>query len=30
VIGIRAVILNEPHAFEALIRSHVTTHPTHR
>ena len=30
VIGIRAVILNEPHAFEALIRSHVATHPTHR
>ncbi len=30
VIGIRAVILNQPHAFEALIRSHVATHPTHR
>ena len=30
VIGIRAVILNEPHAFQALIRSHVATHPTHR
>ena len=30
VIGIRAVILNEPHAFEALIRTHVATHPSHR
>ncbi|MBZ0206873.1 MAG: tetraacyldisaccharide 4'-kinase [Flavobacteriales bacterium] len=30
VIGIRAVILNEPHAFEALIRTHVATHPTNR
>lgn len=30
VIGIRAVILNEPHAFEALIRSHVATYSTHR
>lgn len=30
VIGVRAIILNEPHAFEALIRSHVATHPTHR
>lgn len=30
VIGVRAVILNEPFAFEALIRSHVATHPTHR
>lgn len=29
VIGIRAVILNEPHAFEVLIQSHVETHPTH-
>lgn len=30
VIGIRARILNEPHAFEALIRSHVATHTAHR
>jgi tetraacyldisaccharide 4'-kinase len=30
VIGIRAVILNEPHAFEALIRTYVATHPAHR
>ncbi len=30
VIGIRAVILNKPHAFEALIRSHVATYSTHR
>lgn len=30
VIGVRAVILNEPFAFEALIRTHVTTHSTHR
>lgn len=30
VIGVRAVILNEPYAFEALIRSHVTTHTTDR
>lgn len=30
VIGVRAVILNEPFAFEALIRTHVATHPTHR
>jgi tetraacyldisaccharide 4'-kinase len=30
VIAIRAVILNEPHAFAALIRTHVATHPTHR
>lgn len=30
VIGVRAVMLNEPHAFQALIRSHVATHPTHR
>ncbi len=30
VIGIRAFILNEPHAFEALIRTHVATHPTYR
>lgn len=30
VIGIEAGILNEPHAFEALIRAHVATHPAHR
>ncbi|HMN04396.1 MAG TPA: tetraacyldisaccharide 4'-kinase [Flavobacteriales bacterium] len=30
VVGIRAVILNEPYAFEALIRTYVTTHPAHR
>jgi tetraacyldisaccharide 4'-kinase len=30
VIDIRAVILNEPHAFEALIRTYVATHPSHR
>lgn len=30
VIAVRAVILNEPYAFEALIRTHVATHPTHR
>lgn len=30
VIGVQARILNEPHAFEALIRTHVATHPTHR
>lgn len=30
VIGVRAIMLNEPHAFHALIRSHVATHPTHR
>ncbi|MBX2983095.1 MAG: tetraacyldisaccharide 4'-kinase [Flavobacteriales bacterium] len=30
VIGIKAVIINEPHAFEAIIRTHVTTHSTHR
>ena len=30
VIGIKAAIINEPHAFEALIRTHVTTHSTHR
>lgn len=30
VIGIRAIILNEPHAFEALIRTYVATHPPHR
>ncbi|MBP8824063.1 MAG: tetraacyldisaccharide 4'-kinase [Flavobacteriales bacterium] len=30
VIGVRAVILNDPPAFEALIRTHVATHPTHR
>lgn len=30
VIGVKAEILNEPNAFAALLRSHVTTHPTHR
>ena len=30
VIGIEAEILNEPHAFTALLRSHVATHPAHR
>jgi len=30
VIGMRAFIINEPHAFEALIRTHVATHPTYR
>ncbi len=30
VISIQAEILNEPHAFAALLRSHVATHPTHR
>lgn len=30
VIGVQAEILNEPHAFAALIRSHVATHPAHR
>ena len=30
VIGMRAVILNEPERFEALIRHHVATHPAHR
>jgi tetraacyldisaccharide 4'-kinase len=30
VIGIRAVILNEPERFADLIRRHVATHPTHR
>lgn len=30
VIGVKAEILNEPHAFAALLRSHVATHPTHR
>lgn len=30
VIGVRAVILDRPHDFQALIRSHVATHPTHR
>ena len=30
VIGVRAEILNEPHAFTALLRSHVATHPAHR
>ena len=29
VWGIEAVILNEPHAFAALLRSHVATHPAH-
>ena len=29
-IGIEAVILTEPHAFAALLRSHVATHPAHR
>ncbi len=29
-IGIRAVMTHEPFAFEALIRTHVATHPTHR
>lgn len=30
VIGVQAEILNEPHAFAALLRSHVATHPTNR
>ena len=30
VIGVKAAILTEPHAFEALIRSHVATHPANR
>jgi tetraacyldisaccharide 4'-kinase len=30
VIGMRAVILNEPHHFADLIRNHVSTHPAHR
>jgi tetraacyldisaccharide 4'-kinase len=30
VIGVRAVILDRSHEFQALIRSHVATHPTHR
>ncbi len=30
VIGIEAEILNDPHAFTALLRSHVATHPAHR
>jgi tetraacyldisaccharide 4'-kinase len=30
VIGVRAEILNEPHAFTALLRSYVATHPAHR
>lgn len=30
VIGIRSIILDQPHEFEALIRSHVATHPAHR
>ena len=30
VIAMRAVILNEPERFTALIRDHVATHPAHR
>ncbi|MEO8590555.1 MAG: tetraacyldisaccharide 4'-kinase [Flavobacteriales bacterium] len=30
VIGMRAMILNEPEHFTALIRDHVATHPAHR
>jgi tetraacyldisaccharide 4'-kinase len=30
VIDVRATILNEPYRFEAQIRAHVATHPTHR
>ncbi len=30
VIGMRAVILNEPDRFADLIRQHVATHPAHR
>lgn len=30
VIGIQTEILNDPHAFTALLRSHVATHPAHR
>lgn len=30
VIGIQAEILNDPHVFTALLRSHVATHPAHR
>lgn len=30
VIDVRAEILNEPHAFTALLRAHVATYPTHR
>lgn len=30
IIGIRAVILNEPARFADLIRRHVATHPAHR
>ncbi|HEY0977776.1 MAG TPA: tetraacyldisaccharide 4'-kinase [Flavobacteriales bacterium] len=30
VIDVQARILNEPHSFTALIRSHVATHPAHR
>jgi tetraacyldisaccharide 4'-kinase len=30
VISIQAEILNDPHAFTALLRSHVATHPAHR
>ena len=30
VIDMRAIVLNEPERFEALIRQHVATHPAHR
>lgn len=30
VIGMRAIILNEPKRFNTLIRDHVTTHTAHR
>lgn len=30
VIGMRAVVLNEPEQFADLIRHHVATHPAHR
>lgn len=30
VIGMRAIILNEPERFKALIRDHVATHTAHR
>lgn len=30
VIGMRAVVLNEPEHFAELIRHHVATHPAHR
>ena len=29
VISVQAEILNEPHAFAALLRSYVATHPAH-